>query len=92
MVTLEEIAGNDYNLNIPRYVEPTVEYDVVTVDAAMERLRASAATAFSAEETATQILIRERLIAAPNARANILPPTKALPVRSQSRPRRTPTP
>ena len=28
VVTLEEIAANDYNLNIPRYVEPKVEQEV----------------------------------------------------------------
>ena len=38
MVTLEEIASNDYNLNIPRYVEPIVEEEVPTVEEALQRL------------------------------------------------------
>jgi len=42
MVTLEEIAANDYNLNIPRYVEPKVDQAVLTVEEAMQRLQASA--------------------------------------------------
>src|SRR5205823_759646 len=31
VVTLEEIAGNDHNLNIPRYVEPKAENELITV-------------------------------------------------------------
>src|SRR2546425_987501 len=49
VVTLDEIAANDHNLNIPRYVEPKNEQVVLTVDAAMKQLRASAAAAFAAE-------------------------------------------
>ena len=43
VVTLDEIAANDYNLNIPRYVEPKVEQEVVSVDDAMKRLKESRA-------------------------------------------------
>ena len=39
VVTLDEIAANDHNLNIPRYVEPKIEQEVLTVDEAMKRLR-----------------------------------------------------
>src|SRR5437879_95410 len=39
VVTLDEIAANDHNLNIPRYVEPKNEQAVLTVDAAMKQLR-----------------------------------------------------
>ena len=42
VVTLEEIATNDYILNIPRYVEPKAEQEVLTVEEAMQRLRQSA--------------------------------------------------
>ena len=35
VVTLEEVAANDDNLNIPRYVEPLVDQDVPTVEEAM---------------------------------------------------------
>ena len=36
VVTLEEIATNDNNLNITRYVEAKVEKDVLTVEEAMK--------------------------------------------------------
>src|ERR1035438_737008 len=36
VVTLDEIARNDHNLNIPRYVEPKSEQKVVTVEEAMK--------------------------------------------------------
>ena len=63
LVTLEEIATNDYNLNIPRYVEPKVAQEVVTVEEAMLRLQASAAAAFAAEDKLIAILKREGLLA-----------------------------
>jgi len=63
VVTLEEIAANDYNLNIPRYVEPKVDQEVVTVEEAMQRLQASAAAAFASEDKLIAILKREGLLA-----------------------------
>jgi type I restriction enzyme M protein len=62
VVTLEEIAANDHNLNIPRYVEPMVEQDALTVEEAMKRLRESADAAFAAEERLAGILKREGLL------------------------------
>jgi type I restriction enzyme M protein len=62
VVTLEEIAANDYNLNIPRYVEPTVTSAVVSVDEAMQRLRASAEAAFAAEHRLVELLKKEGLL------------------------------
>ena len=62
VVSLEEIAANDFNLNIPRYVEPKNEQDVLTVDEAMQRLRESAEAAFAAEERLVAILRREGLL------------------------------
>src|ERR1017187_5614871 len=49
-VTLEEILANDYNLNIPRYVEPKAEQQTLTVEDAMTQLQSGAEAAFSAEE------------------------------------------
>ena len=49
VVTLDEIAANDHNLNILRYVEPKNDQVVLTVDAAMKQLRTSAEVAFAAE-------------------------------------------
>lgn len=62
MATLDDIAANDYNLNIPRYVEPTSTQEVVTVEEAMKRLEASAVAAFEAEDKLIQILLREGLL------------------------------
>lgn len=63
VVSLDDIAANDHNLNIPRYVEPKIDQEVLTVDEAMKRLRESADAAFAAEKTLIRILEREKLIA-----------------------------
>lgn len=63
VVSLDEIAANDYNLNIPRYVEPPMGEDVPTVEEAMEQLAESARAAFEAEERLVAILKREGLLA-----------------------------
>ena len=62
MVTLDDISANDYNLNIPRYVEPRTEQQILTVEQAMERLRGSAEVAFAAEEKLVAILKGEGLL------------------------------
>ena len=62
LVTLEEIAANDYNLNIPRYVEPKVTTEVLTVEDAMQRLRTSAEAAFAAEGRLVGVLKTEGLL------------------------------
>jgi type I restriction enzyme M protein len=62
VVALDEIATNDWNLNIPRYVEPKSEQEVLTVEEAMERLKESAMAAFAAEEKLVEILKREGLL------------------------------
>ena len=59
VVTLDDIAKNDYNLNIPRYVEPRVDKEVLTVEEAMKRLRNSATAAITAEDNLVEILTRE---------------------------------
>jgi type I restriction enzyme M protein len=62
LVTLDEIAANDHNLNIPRYVEPKVTSEVLTVEEAMKRLRESADEAFAAEERLCQLLVQNQLL------------------------------
>lgn len=62
VVTLDEIATNDHNLSIPLYVEPKSKQEVLTVEEAMKRLRASAEAAFAAEDRLLTILRREGLI------------------------------
>jgi type I restriction enzyme M protein len=62
VVTLEDISANDFNLNIPRYVEPKNDQVVLTVEAAMKQLRTSAEAAFAAEDKLIGILKREELL------------------------------
>ncbi|NQW46724.1 MAG: SAM-dependent DNA methyltransferase [Planctomycetes bacterium] len=62
LVTLEEISANDHNLNIPRYVEPKVTTEVLTVEEAMQRLRTSAEAAFAAEGRLVGLLKSEGLL------------------------------
>ena len=62
VVTLDEIAANDYNLNIPRYIEPTADQEAVTVEEAMRRLKETSETAFAAEARLIAIFRREGLI------------------------------
>ena len=62
VVTLEEIAANDNNLNIPRYVEPKVTTEVLTVEEAMKRLSESAEAAFAAEGRLVALLKNEGLL------------------------------
>jgi type I restriction enzyme M protein len=62
VVTLDEIAANDHNLNIPRYVEPTVDKETLTLEQPMQRLSDSAKAAFAAEDELVGILEREGLL------------------------------
>jgi type I restriction enzyme M protein len=62
VVTLDDIAANDHNLNIPRYVEPKNDQETLPVDEVMKRLRDSADTAFAVEEKLVAILKREGLL------------------------------
>ena len=62
VVTLEEIAANDNNLNIPRYVEPKVTTEVLTVEEAMKRLSENAEAAFAAEGHLVALLKNEGLL------------------------------
>jgi type I restriction enzyme M protein len=62
VVTLDEIAGNDHNLNIPRYVEPKSAQEVLTVEESMKRVEESAKAAFAAEDRLVAILKREGLL------------------------------
>ncbi|MPZ47288.1 MAG: N-6 DNA methylase [Betaproteobacteria bacterium] len=62
VVTLDEIARNEHNLNIPRYVEPKSEQEVLSVEEAMNRLRKASDAAFAAEDKLIAILKREGLL------------------------------
>jgi len=62
VVTLEEISANDFNLNIPRYVEPRTDQEFLTVEEAMKKLRESAEAAFAAEDRLIALFQREGLL------------------------------
>ncbi len=62
VVSLDDIAANDHDLNIPRYVESKVEKEALTVDEAMNQLRLSAEAAFAAEGRLISILKREGIL------------------------------
>ena len=56
VVTLEEIAQNDWNLNIPRYVEPIVEEETLTVDEALAQLETALNDSYAAEDRLRTLL------------------------------------
>jgi type I restriction enzyme M protein len=56
VVTLDEIARNDWNLNIPRYVEPISAEETIGVDEALANLRQSLDEAYIAEARLTELL------------------------------------
>ena len=62
VVTLDEIRENDFNLNIPRYVEPVIEEETITIDQAIANLKESLETAYAAEDRLKELLQREGLI------------------------------
>lgn len=63
VVSLDDIASNDHNLNIPRYIERKCEQPVLTAEQALTQLRESATAAFAAEDKLIEILRREGLLA-----------------------------
>ena len=62
LVSIEEIIGNDYNLNIPRYVEPVVEEETITLDEALTNLKQSYEEAYQAENHLKELLKKEGLL------------------------------
>ncbi len=62
VVTLDEIRENDYNLNIPRYVEPVIEEETITVDEAITNLKESLEAAYAAEDRLHSLLKKEGLV------------------------------
>jgi len=62
VVTLDEVAANDHNLNIPLYVEPVAEEETVTVEQALADLKKAYADACAAEDRLAALLKREKLL------------------------------
>ena len=56
VVSLEEIAQNDFNLNISLYIEPVVEEETITVEEAMADLRRSLKESYAAEDRLKELL------------------------------------
>ncbi len=63
VVTLDEIRENDFNLNIPRYVEPVIEEESMTIEQAIANLKESLQAAYAAEDRLAALLKREGLLA-----------------------------
>ena len=61
-VTLEEFRENDFNLNIPRYVEPVIEEESMTIHQAIANLNESLQAAYAAEDRLKGLLLREGLL------------------------------
>ena len=66
VTTLDEIAANDYNLNIPRYVEPVIAEETISVGEAIAELQRSLQAAYAAEDRLTALLQREGLLPVDN--------------------------
>jgi type I restriction enzyme M protein len=63
VVSLDEIRENDFNLNIPRYVEPVIEEETITVDEAIANLKTSLESAYAAEDSLKELLKKAGLMA-----------------------------
>jgi type I restriction enzyme M protein len=63
VVSLSEIVENNWNLNIPRYVEPVIKEETLTVKEALVNLKATVDEAFKAEDRLKQLLIQNDLMA-----------------------------
>ena len=62
VVPLNEIRENDFNLNIPRYVEPVIDEKSMTIDQAIANLKESLRAAYGAEDRLKELLIKERML------------------------------
>jgi type I restriction enzyme M protein len=62
VVSLSDIEDNDWNLNIPRYVEPVIEEESITVEEALADLKAAMEEAFNAEDRLKALLIQNGLL------------------------------
>lgn len=61
-VSLSDIAENDWNLNIPLYVEPVIEEDQITLDEAKNNLKTAMEDAFQAEDKLVHLLQENGII------------------------------
>ncbi len=61
-VPLDEIKENDWNLNIPRYIEPVIEEETITVAEAIENLKTNLNAAYDAEDKLKALLVKSGLL------------------------------
>lgn len=59
---LKVLDENDWNLNIPRYIDPVIEEETITVAEAIENLKTSLDAAYEAEDRLKQLLSEHGLI------------------------------
>ncbi len=57
VVTLEEIAAEDWTLNISRYVLPPIGTDIPPLDEAVEQFKAALAQVREAEEKLRRVMV-----------------------------------
>jgi type I restriction enzyme M protein len=62
VATLDEISQNDWNLNIPLYVEPPDDDDTPTVEGAIKDLKVSLEEAYAAEDRLKELLADAGLV------------------------------
>lgn len=62
LVALDEIKENDWNLNIPRYIEPVIEEETITVAEAIANLKTSLDAAYAAEDKLKDLLKENGLL------------------------------
>ena len=62
VTTRDEIAANNFNLNIMRYIEPKTEQKVLSVEQATRNLEESVKAAFTSEEKLIGVLKKEGLL------------------------------
>jgi type I restriction enzyme M protein len=62
IVSLDDIRANDFNLNIPRYVEPVVAEETMTVEQAITNLKSSLKAAYAAEDRLGELLKKAGLM------------------------------
>lgn len=63
VVDLKEIEENEFNLNIPLYVEPQLDHVALPLEDALANLKASLAEAYAAEDRLKHLLKHEGLMA-----------------------------
>jgi len=63
LVSMDEVKENDWNLNIPRYIEPLIEEETITVSEAIENLKSSLDAAYAAEDKLKDLLRENGLLA-----------------------------